>query len=280
MILLALALAGLFAAALAWPSLAFRGALLRPTQKARLSNPRSRERRLTAAALGVPKVAYRVPGAANAEWIDIYSRLYQERILFLGREIDDQLANQVISILLYLDSEDSTKPIYLYINSAGGSVVSGLAIYDTIQHIKSPVVTINVGFAGSMAAFLLASGAKGKRLALPNSRVMIHQAAGATQGQAEDIRVEARQILQIQSNLVRLYALMTGQEPAIISEDLQRDFFMSAEDAKAYGLIDEVISVQNLTAATQTGTSLDGFAAPASIGLNLAGESRDAELQI
>merc|ERR1719270_1150706 len=191
--------------------------------------------------LGIPKVAYRIPGAPNAEWIDIYSRLYRERIVFLGKEIDDELSNEIIGVLLYLDSEDSNKPIYLYINSVGGSVLAGLAIYDTLQHIKSPVVTINVGLAASMASFLLASGEKGKRLALPHSRTMIHQAMGSAQGQAEDIKVEATQILQIHENVVGMYSRMTGQTPETIRKDLMRDNFMSAAEAKEYGLIDQVI---------------------------------------
>lgn len=195
--------------------------------------------------LGVPKVAYRIPGAPNAEWVDIYNRLYRERIIFLGKEIDDRLANEIIGVLLYLDSEDSTKPIYLYINSAGGSVVAGLAIYDTMQHIKSPVVTINVGLAASMASFLLAAGEPGKRIALPHSRIMIHQTMGGAQGQAEDIKVEAQQILQIHENVVRMYARMTGKSIHEIRNDLQRDNFMSAEQAKDYGLIDQVIKLQD-----------------------------------
>lgn len=196
--------------------------------------------------LGVPKVAYRIPGAPNAEWVDIYNRLYRERIIFLGKEIDDRLANEIIGVLLYLDSEDNNKPIYLYINSPGGSVISGLALYDTMQHIKSPVVTINVGLAASMASFLLASGEKGKRLALPHSRTMIHQAVGGAQGQAEDIKVEATQILQIHENLVRMYARMTGKPADTVRQDLMRDNFMSAEEAKEYGIIDQVIKLQDI----------------------------------
>lgn len=201
--------------------------------------------------LGVPKVAYRIPGAPNAEWVDIYNRLYRERIIFLGKEIDDRLANEIIGVLLYLDSEDNKKPIYLYINSLGGSVIAGLAIYDTLQHIKSPVITINVGVAASMASFLLASGEKGKRIALPHSRVMIHQAMGGAQGQAEDIKVEAQQILQIQENIVRTYSSMTGKDPEVIRKDLMRDNFMSAEEAKEYGLIDQVIKLQDVDDLTK-----------------------------
>ncbi|CAM9141803.1 unnamed protein product [Phaeothamnion confervicola] len=194
--------------------------------------------------IGVPKVAYRVPGASTADWVDIYNRLYRERIIFLGQEIDDELANQIIGVMLYLDSEDSTKPIYMYVNCPGGSVISGLAIYDTMQHIKSEVVTINVGLAASMASFLLAAGAKGKRLALPHSRVMIHQPMGGAQGQAEDIKVEATQIMRIRDNIVRMYSMMTGQTQERVLEALDRDNFMSAQQAKDFGLIDQVIELK------------------------------------
>merc|ERR1712232_87049 len=203
----------------------------------RANNYNSNSRTMTMMPIGVPKVAYRVPGSQSADWVDIYNRLYRERIIFLGSEIDDELANQIIGVMLYLDSEDSNKPIYLYINSPGGSVISGLAIYDTMQHIKSPVITINVGLAASMASFLLAAGEKGKRLALPHSRIMIHQAMGGAQGQAEDIKVEAAQILQIHENLVNMYSRMTGKDTDTIRTDLQRDNFFSAAEAKEYGLI-------------------------------------------
>ncbi|GMH59492.1 hypothetical protein TrVE_jg5465 [Triparma verrucosa] len=198
---------------------------------------------MTMMPIGVPKVAYRVPGAQQADWVDIYNRLYRERIIFLAQEIDDEIANQIIGVLLYLDSEDSTKPIYIYINSPGGSVISGLALYDTMQHIKSEVVTINVGLAASMGSFILAAGSKGKRMALPNSRIMIHQPMGGAQGQAEDIKVEAAQIMKIRDNLVKMYSMMTGQTSEQILMDLDRDNFMSAEEAKAYGLVDQVIEL-------------------------------------
>jgi ATP-dependent Clp protease protease subunit len=191
--------------------------------------------------IGVPKVAYRVPGSQQADWIDIYNRLYRERIIFLASEIDDELANQVIGVMLYLDSEDSSKPIYLYINSPGGSVISGLAIYDCMQHIKSEVITINLGLAASMGSFILAAGSKGKRLALPSSRIMIHQPMGGARGQAEDIKVEAAQVMRIRDNLVKMYSMMTGQTQDTILRDLDRDNFMSAEDAVEYGLIDRVL---------------------------------------
>lgn len=214
-------------------------------------NPRSDPSRKPAlkrtarAVFGVPKVAYRIPGAPNAEWIDLYNRLYRERIVFLGKEIDDALANQIIGVLLYLDSEDSKKPIYLYINSMGGSVLAGLAIYDAIQHIKSRVITINVGIAASMASFLLAAGEKGRRMALPHSRVMMHQAMGGAQGQAEDIKVESQQILRIHGRIAEMYADMTGKDLDVIREDLKRDNFMSATEAKHYGIVDQVIELRD-----------------------------------
>ncbi|HIK37364.1 MAG: ATP-dependent Clp protease proteolytic subunit [Geminocystis sp.] len=193
--------------------------------------------------IGIPRVPYQIPGQPYTEWINIYDRLYRERIIFLGRGINDSLANQIIAVMLYLDSEDNTKPIYLYINSPGGSVTAGLAIYDTMQHIKSEVVTICVGLAASMGAFLLAAGSKGKRLALPHSRIMIHQPFGGTQGrrQATDIEIEAKEILRIKRELNELLALHTGQPVEKIEKDTDRDFFMSAYQAKEYGIIDRVI---------------------------------------
>jgi ATP-dependent Clp endopeptidase proteolytic subunit ClpP len=173
--------------------------------------------------------------------------LYRERIIFLGSEIDDELANQIIGVMLYLDSEDSTKPIYLYINCPGGSVIAGLAIYDCMQHISSEVITINLGLAASMASFLLAAGSKGKRLALPSSRIMIHQPMGGAQGQAEDIKVEAAQVMRVRDNLVQLYSRMTGQTQDQILKDLDRDNFMSAQQAMEYGLVDRVLDYNKQT---------------------------------
>ncbi|AEA39066.1 ATP-dependent, proteolytic subunit (nucleomorph) [Cryptomonas paramecium] len=191
--------------------------------------------------IGVPKVAYRIPGSSSADWIDIYNRLYRERIIFLGQEIDDEIANQIIAVMLYLDSESNSKPIYLYINSPGGSVISGLALYDTIQHVKSEVITVNIGLAASMASFILASGKKGKRLALPHSRVMIHQPMGGAHGQASDIEVEAQQILKIKKTLTEDYARMTGKPYEKVLQDMDRDNFMSSHEALEYGLIDRII---------------------------------------
>lgn len=197
--------------------------------------------------IGVPRVPYKMPGQPYSDWINIYDRLYRERIIFLGREVNDGLANQIIAVMLYLDSEDSTKPIYLYINSPGGSVTAGLAIFDTIRHIKSEVVTICVGLAASMGAFLLSAGSKGKRLALPNARIMIHQPLGGIQGrrQATDIQIEAKEILRIKKQLNTIMAQQTGQDITKIEKDTDRDYFMSPQEAMEYGLIDKVIEDTN-----------------------------------
>ncbi|MFM7653511.1 MAG: ATP-dependent Clp protease proteolytic subunit [Vulcanococcus sp.] len=193
--------------------------------------------------IGTPSVPYRLPGSQYERWVDIYTRLGVERILFLGSEVNDAIANSLVAQMLYLDSEDNSKPIYLYINSPGGSVTAGLAIYDTIQYVKSDVVTICVGLAASMGAFLLGAGTKGKRLALPHSRIMIHQPLGGTsQRQASDIEIEAREILRLKDMLNQSMADMTGKELAKIEKDTDRDYFMSAAEAVEYGLIDRVIA--------------------------------------
>jgi ATP-dependent Clp protease, protease subunit len=177
---------------------------------------------------------------------DIYSRLLRERIIFLGTPIDDAVANSIVAQLLFLDSEDSEKDIQVYINSPGGSVYAGMAIYDTIQQIRPDVVTICFGLAASMGAFLLTAGTAGKRMSLPDSRIMIHQPLGGAQGQAIDIEIQAREILYIKAELNQLLATHTGQPLERIEADTERDFFMSAEEAKNYGLIDQVISRQNI----------------------------------
>jgi ATP-dependent Clp protease protease subunit len=192
--------------------------------------------------IGEPSVPYRLPGGSYEQWIRIYERLFRERIIFLFEEVDDTIANAIVAYMLYLDSEDQTKPIYLYINSPGGSITAGMAIYDTMQHIKSEVVTICVGLAASMGAFLLAAGGPGKRLALPHARIMIHQPLGGTRGQATDIDIEAREILRVRTELNKLMAQHSGQTVEQIEKDTDRDNFMSAEEAKGYGLIDTVIS--------------------------------------
>jgi len=201
--------------------------------------------------IGTPSVPYRLPGSQYERWVDIYTRLGVERILFLGSEVNDAIANSLVAQMLYLDSEDSSKPIYLYINSPGGSVTAGLAIFDTMQYVKSDVVTICVGLAASMGAFLLAAGTKGKRLALPHSRIMIHQPLGGTsQRQASDIEIEAREILRIKDMLNQSLADMSGQSLDKIAKDTDRDYFLSAAEAKDYGLIDRVISHPTEAAAS------------------------------
>lgn len=172
---------------------------------------------------------------------DIYSRLLKDRIIFLGTAIDDTVANLVVAQLLFLESEDPEKDVYLYINSPGGVVTAGLAIYDTMQYIKSPVSTICTGQAASMAAVLLAAGADGKRIALPNSRVMIHQPLGGAQGQASDIEIQAKEILGMKNRLNGILASHTKQPIDRITIDTDRDFFMSAADAVSYGIVDKVI---------------------------------------
>lgn len=173
---------------------------------------------------------------------DIYSRLLKERIIFLADEVNDQTASLVVAQLLFLESEDPNKDIQLYINSPGGSVTAGMAIYDTMNYIKCDVSTICIGMAASMGAFLLSSGAKGKRLALPNAEVMIHQPSGGAKGQATEIQIVAENILKTKKKLNEILAANTGQSVEKIAEDTERDNFMSAEEAKAYGLIDDVIT--------------------------------------
>ena len=173
---------------------------------------------------------------------DIYSRLLKERIIFLADEVNDQTASLVVAQLLFLESEDPNKDIQLYINSPGGSVTAGMAIYDTMNYIKCEVSTICIGLAASMGAFLLSSGAKGKRLALPSAEVMIHQPSGGAKGQATEIQIVAENILKTKKKLNEILAANTGQTVEKIAEDTERDNFMSAEEAKEYGLIDEVLS--------------------------------------
>lgn len=173
---------------------------------------------------------------------DIYSRLLKDRIIFLGSPIDDAVANSIIAQLLFLAAEDPEKDIHLYINSPGGSITSGMAIYDTMQFIKPDVSTIAVGMAASMGAFLLAAGAKGKRYALPNSEVMIHQPLGGTQGQASDIEIHAKRIIEMKNKLNEILAERTGQPIKKVAKDTDRDNFLTAEQAKEYGLIDNIIT--------------------------------------
>ena len=171
---------------------------------------------------------------------DIYSRLLKDRIIFLGAPLDDFFANLIIAQLLFLEADDPEKDINLYINSPGGSVTAGLGVYDTMQYVKPPITTICLGQAASMGALLLAAGSKGKRFALPNARVMIHQPMGGFQGQATEIDIHAREILKIRERLNEILAKHSGQPVERIAQDTERDYFMSGEDAKRYGLIDEV----------------------------------------
>ena len=181
---------------------------------------------------------------------DIYSRLLKDRIIFLGDQVVDGIANTIIAQMLFLESEDPDKDINLYINSPGGSVTAGLAIYDTMQYIKPDVTTICMGQTASMAALLLAAGAKGKRFALPHSRILIHQPLGGAQGQATDIDIHAREILKIRDKLNVILSEHTGQPLDKISKDTDRDFFMSSEEAKEYGLIDRVITTRTMLEKT------------------------------
>lgn len=187
----------------------------------------------------IPTVIDKTP---NGERVyDIYSRLLKNRIIFIGDTIDNEVANSVIAQLLYLDAENGEKDIKMYINTPGGSVTDGLAIYDTMKYIKSPVSTICVGLAASMGAFLLAGGTKGKRMALPNSEIMIHQVMGGAEGQASDIKIQAEQILKIKDKINQILAKNTGQKIEKIALDTDRDYYLTAEDAKNYGLIDIVL---------------------------------------
>ena len=172
---------------------------------------------------------------------DIYSKLLKERIVFLGTAIDDNVANIIIAQLLYLESEDPSKEIYLYINSPGGLITSGLAIYDTMQYVKSPIVTMCLGQAASMGAVLLSGGESGKRYALPHSRIMIHQPLGGVQGQATDINIQAKEILRMREEINNIFTRHTGQPFEKISLDTERDFYMNPDQAKEYGIIDEIV---------------------------------------
>ena len=184
---------------------------------------------------------------------DIYSRLLNERIIFLGTPIDDQIANLIIAQLLHLESDDPDKDIYLYINSPGGSVYSGLAIYDTMQFVKPDVQTICVGIAMSLGSLLLAGGAHGKRMALPNARILIHQVSGGFEGQGTDIEIQAREVIGLKRRLEEIYAQHTGKSVENVSKDMERDFFMSPQEAREYGIIDAVITHREVARAGSGG---------------------------
>lgn len=190
----------------------------------------------------IPTVIEKSPYGERA--YDIYSRLLKERIIFLGGPIDDVVANSVIAQLLFLDHEDAKKDIQLYLNTPGGSVSAGLAIYDTMQHVKAPVSTICVGMAASMGSALLAAGAKGKRFVLPNAEIMLHQIMGGVEGQASDIEISAKHILKLKDRLNHILAKHTGQKLERIEKDTDRDYWMTAEEAKQYGLVDEIVKTK------------------------------------
>jgi ATP-dependent Clp protease, protease subunit len=200
--------------------------------------------------LGMVPIVIETSGRGERAY-DIYSRLLRERVIFLVGPVNDQTANLVVAQMLFLESENPDKDISLYINSPGGSVSAGLSVFDTMQFIKPDVSTLCMGIAASMGSFLLMAGAKGKRFALPNSRVMIHQPSGGAQGQATDIEIHAREILKTREQLNRIYAERTGQSIEKIRSDMERDFFMDPEESKAYGLIDQVL----LHRATPSATS-------------------------
>lgn len=188
----------------------------------------------------IPMVIEQSPRGERA--YDIYSRLLKERIVFLGSPIDDDVANLIIAQLLFCEAEDPEKPINLYINSPGGSVTAGLAIYDTMQYVRPDVATICLGQAASMAAWLLAAGARGKRMALPNSRIMIHQPMGGFQGQATDVDIQAREILKLRQRMNEILAEHVGKSVDQIAKDTERDYYLSGEEALAYGVIDQVVT--------------------------------------
>ena len=190
--------------------------------------------------IGVPKLPLRLPGESSAEWVDLYNRLYRQRILFLCQPLDDELANQLIGIMLYLNGEDVSKNLYIYINSPGGSVICGIGVYDIMNYIQPEITTICVGTASSMASFILAGGTRGKRLAFPHARLMIHQPEGGSQGQAALVIWEADEVRRIRRQVAYIYAERTGQPLNRIANDMNRDEFMSARSAKDYGLVDHL----------------------------------------
>ena len=193
----------------------------------------------------MPLIPYVIEQTSRGERsYDIYSRLLKDRIIFLGEEVTDDTANIIVAEMLFLESEDPNKDIHLYINSPGGSVSAGFAIYDTMRYIKCDVSTTCIGMAASMGAFLLAGGAKGKRYALPNSEIMIHQPSGGAQGQASDIKIQAEQIIQTRKKLNEYLSENSGQPLEVIERDTERDHWMTAEEAKAYGLVDEVVTAR------------------------------------
>nr|YP_009576708.1 clp protease proteolytic subunit [Adonis sutchuenensis]YP_010131203.1 ATP-dependent Clp protease proteolytic subunit [Adonis amurensis]YP_010427155.1 clp protease proteolytic subunit [Adonis pseudoamurensis]YP_010719217.1 ATP-dependent Clp protease proteolytic subunit [Adonis ramosa]QBK48013.1 clp protease proteolytic subunit [Adonis sutchuenensis]QPZ75851.1 ATP-dependent Clp protease proteolytic subunit [Adonis amurensis]USN89999.1 clp protease proteolytic subunit [Adonis pseudoamurensis] len=194
--------------------------------------------------IGVPKVPFRIPGEEDAVWVDVY-RLHRERLLFLGQEVDSEISNQIIGLMVYLSLEDETRDLYLFINSPGGGVLSGVALYDTMQFVPPDVHTICMGLAASMGSFLLAGGEITKRIAFPHARVMIHQPASSFyEAQTGEFVLEAEELLKIRETVTRVYVQRTGKPLWVVSEDMERDVFMSATEAQAHGIID-LVAVEN-----------------------------------
>ena len=191
--------------------------------------------------IGVPKVLVTSPDELEEEWVDLYARLFDERVLFLCQSLEGELANQLIGVMVFLSIQEPDKDIFFYINSPGGSVTCGIGLYDMMNGITAPVNTICLGTASSMASFLLAGGARGKRLALPHSRIMIHQPEGGNEGQASEVISESEEVMRIRRRVGKIYAERTGQSLIKISRDMDRDQFMSAREAKEYGLVDQVV---------------------------------------
>ncbi len=190
--------------------------------------------------IGVPKVPFRMPGESTTQWVDLFNRLSRERVLFLCSELKDDLANQLIGIMLFLNAEEEKKGLYLYINSPGGSLTCGIAVYDSMNFIEAEVTTICVGTAASVASFVLAGGNLGKRMAFPNCRIMIHQPEGGSQGQASEIVFEASEVARVRQEVAKAYSERTGQSLTQIIRDMDRDQYMCAREAKEYGIVDQV----------------------------------------
>nr|YP_009642714.1 clp protease proteolytic subunit [Medicago biflora]QCO74197.1 clp protease proteolytic subunit [Medicago biflora] len=191
--------------------------------------------------IGVPKVPFILPGDDEASWIDLYNRLFQERLLFLGQEVNSEISNQLVGLMVYLSLEDKNKDLYMFINSPGGEVISGMAIFDTMQFVEAEVQTVCVGLAASMGSLLLVGGEITKRLAFPHARVMIHQPATSLyEGQAGDCMLEANELLKMRKTMTNIYAQRTGKPSWQIHKDMERDLYMSAEEAQAHGIIDTV----------------------------------------
>ncbi|RWR87549.1 ATP-dependent Clp protease proteolytic subunit-related protein 2, chloroplastic [Cinnamomum micranthum f. kanehirae] len=209
--------------------------------KSRLSDKKAMRPRIGMMPIGTPRVPYRTPGEGTWQWVDLWNALYRERVIFIGQHIDEEFSNQILATMLYLDSMDSSKKLYLYINGPGGDLTPSMAIYDTMQSLKSPVATQCVGYAYNLAGFLLAAGEKGSRVAMPLSRIALQSPAGAARGQADDIQNEANELLRIKDYLFQELATKTGQSVDQINKDLSRMKRFNAQEALEYGLIDKII---------------------------------------